>query len=238
MLVNLTTSPRHRGQIGDLRVDRPLHRGHVSFIPHDCLVDLEFAASHSALVLFIPQAALCRVTADLMATDLQPVASERHDRLAQLVTMCAMELRSPGFASDLMIEGLIRAIGATLVRQGTAPANAVEDRIYLSPARLARVIDFIDARLEQEIHLSDLARVAGLSPFHFSRVFKLATGETPYHFVASRRLDRARTMLVSSELPLAEMALACGFASQSHFTAAFTKAVGVPPGRYRRQRDQ
>lgn len=236
LLVNLTASPRHRGRVGNLYVDKPLQRGHVSFVPHGCQTDLEFSAEHSALALFIPQADLRFITAELGAADLPPIASERHERLGQLVTMCATELRSPGFASDLMVEGLIRAIGATLVQYSAAPANAVEDRIYLSPVRLARVIDFIDARLDQEIHLSDLAGVAGLSPFHFSRVFKLTTGETPYHFVGSRRLERARTMLVSGEVALAELALACGFASQSHFTAAFTKAIGIPPGRYRRQR--
>ena len=238
LMVNLTASPRHRGRIGPLHVDKPLQRGHVSLVPHDHMGELEFPAAHSALALFIPQADLRKITAELGATELPPMVSERHDRLGQLITMCAMELRAPGFASDLMVEGLIRAIGATLVQQHAAPSPAADDRIHLSPVRLARVIEFIDTRLDHEIHLQDLAEVAGLSPFHFSRVFKLATGETPYHFVGSRRLDRARAMLLSSDLPLAELALACGFASQSHFTAAFTKVIGMPPGRYRRQRGQ
>lgn len=238
LIINLTASSRHRGRIGNLYIDRALQRGNVSFIPHDCPADLEFSAEHSALALFIPQADLRQITTELGATDLSPIASERHERLGQLITMCATELRAPGFASELMVEGLVRAIGATLVQHNNAPSQAAEERIHLSPARLARVIDFIDSRLEHEIHLQHLAGVAGLSPFHFSRVFKLATGETPYHFVGSRRLDRARAMLLSSDLPLAELALTCGFASQSHFTAAFTKAIGMPPGRYRRQRGQ
>lgn len=238
LLVNLTASPRHRGQIGDLCFDRPLQRGHVSFVPHDCPTELEFGAQHSALALFIPREDLRRTTADLGATEVHPFASEGHDRLRQLISMCAMELQSPGFASELMVDGLVRAIGATLVRRHVAPPNADAERIHLSPVRLARVIDFIDARIDGEIQLGDLATVAGLSPFHFSRVFKLATGETPYHFVGTRRLDRARNLLVNSELPLAELALACGFSSQSHSTAAFTKAIGMPPGRYRRRRGQ
>lgn len=236
LLVNLNASRRHRGHIGNLAIDRPLQRGQVSFIPHACPLDIEFPFEHSVLALFIPIADMARVAADLGVSELQPIVSERHDRLRQLVQLCITELRSPGFASDLMVDGLIRAVGATLFRQNTVPANGIDDRIYLSPVRLARVIEFIDSQLDQPIHLNDLAEVAGLSPFHFSRVFKLATGETPYHFVGSRRLDRARTMLMNGEMPLAELALACDFASQSHFTAAFTKAIGVPPGRYRRQR--
>lgn len=174
----------------------------------------------------------------MQPVELRPFASERHDRLAQLIAMCTVELRAPGFATDLMLEGLVRAIGAALARCDAAPPIVADERIHLSPVRLARVVDFIDSQLEHPIHLGDLAGIAGLSPFHFSRVFKLATGETPYHFVGSRRLDRARSLLLTSELPLAELALACGFASQSHFTAAFTKATGMPPGRYRRQRGQ
>lgn len=236
LFVNLSASPRLRGHIGDLRVDRPLQRGHVTFVPHGYSTELEFPVEHSTITMFIPKGDLSQIAIDLGADGVRPMASSRHERLSQLITMCAAELQSPGFASDLMVEGLVRAIGATLVREGNEPPSLADGRIYLSPARLARVIDYIDSRLEHEIHLGDLANVAGLSPFHFSRVFKLTTGETPYHFVGSRRLDRARSMLVSGELPLAELALACGFASQSHFTAAFTKAVGMPPGRYRRQR--
>ncbi|MBA4048817.1 MAG: hypothetical protein C0476_09790 [Sphingomonas sp.] len=145
-------------------------------------------------------------------------------------------MRAPGFASDLMTDGLIRAIGAALVQREATPQDHVGGRIHLSPVRLTKVMDYIESTLDREIHLTDLATIAGLSPFHFSRVFKLETGETPYHFVGMRRLERARLMLLSSDMPLAELARSCGFASQSHFTAAFSKAMGVSPGRYRRMR--
>jgi AraC family transcriptional regulator len=103
------------------------------------------------------------------------------------------------------------------------------------PRKLRRVLEFVDANLDQDIGLDDLARIAELSPFHFSRVFKLATGSSPYHYVRDRRLKRSRLLLAEGRLGIAELALACGFANQSHFTAAFTKAMGVSPGRFRRQ---
>lgn len=238
LLVNTNTSARLRGRIGDLKVDRPLQRGHISFVPHDCPSEIEFPAAHGALELFFPEGMLQQIVTELAASDLHPIVSVRHDRLTQLITMIATELGTPGFASDVLVDGLVRAVGAALAQYDTTPISAECDRIHLSPARLARVVEFIEARLDGEIHLADLARIAGLSLFHFARVFKLATGETPYHFVGSRRLDRARSMLLNSDLPLAQLALACGFASQSHFTAAFTKATGVPPGRYRRLRGE
>jgi AraC family transcriptional regulator len=107
-------------------------------------------------------------------------------------------------------------------------------RIYLSPPKLRRVIAFIEAHLQENIGLTDLAAAAGLSANHFLRVFKLATGETPYHFLRARRLERARQLLAASAMPLAQLALECGFANQAHFTAAFSREQGISPGRYRR----
>ena len=114
------------------------------------------------------------------------------------------------------------------------PAAAQAKRIYLSPPKLRRVIAFIEAHLHESIGLDDLARAAGLSANHFLRVFKLATGETPYHFLRTRRLERARHLLAEDAMPLAELALECGFANQAHFTAAFSREIGISPGRYRR----
>jgi AraC family transcriptional regulator len=116
----------------------------------------------------------------------------------------------------------------------TAVAGPGPQRIYLSPPKLRRVIAFIDAHLHESIGLDDLAAAAGLSANHFLRVFKLATGETPYHFLRARRLERARQLLAASAVPLAQLALECGFANQAHFTAAFSREIGISPGRYRR----
>lgn len=236
LIVNLGASKRLRGRLGNLRLDKPLHRGHVSYIPHDCPVDIEFPSEHDALLLFVADADLHRVDEGESPPPARPFASERHSRLVQLIDLVGTELQTPGFASELMLDGLVRAIGATLARHGASAPDAEGGRIRLSPVHLARIRDFVEARLDEEIHLADLARIAGLSVFHFSRVFKAETGETPYHYVASRRLERARSLLGTDDMPLAQLALARGFASQSHFTAAFTRAMGVPPGRYRRMR--
>jgi AraC family transcriptional regulator len=108
------------------------------------------------------------------------------------------------------------------------------DRIYLSLPKLRRVVEYVDAHLHDSIGLEDLAAAAGLSTNHFLRVFKLATGETPYHFLRRRRLERACRLLSENTIPLAELALECGFANQAHFTAAFSRELGISPGRYRR----
>ena len=128
--------------------------------------------------------------------------------------------------------------GTVLILCGARAPPRMNSRIYLTAARLKRVTEFVQTHLADDIGLGALAAAAELSPFHFSRVFKLTTGEAPYRYVRSRRLERARMLLETTLTPLSEIALACGFANQSHFTAAFTQATGLSPGRHRRRTSQ
>ncbi len=234
MLMNLSASGRTHARCGEFETEKPLRRGHVSFFPGQYTTELEFPACQSSLVLTMGAEYLDTITGDMGVVQAPPLLNERNDRLAQLIGMIDTEMRTPGFASALMVDGLLRAVATMLVRHEGALPGDDAPRIRLSPARLARVFDFIEQSLDGDVSLKDMAGVAGLSPFHFSRVFKLSTGETPYHYLGSRRLQRARVLLSEGKMPLAEMALACGFSSQSHFTAAFTKAMGVSPGRFRK----
>ena len=84
--------------------------------------------------------------------------------------------------------------------------------------------------------LDELAAAACLSPFHFARAFQRTTGKTPYAYLLERRIARAKDRLSHSSLSLVEIAQETGFATQSGFTRAFTKATGIPPGRFRIER--
>jgi AraC-like DNA-binding protein len=99
--------------------------------------------------------------------------------------------------------------------------------------RLQRVLEFAEANLERKITVKDLAAIAGLSSFHFSRAFRRSTGTTPRRFVRDRRLELAKALLISGTLPLVEIALSCSFSSQASFTRAFSNALGTSPGKYR-----
>lgn len=104
----------------------------------------------------------------------------------------------------------------------------------LDNARLRRVLDHIDQHLEEQIALADLARLANLSTFHFSRMFTAAIGLPPGRFVSRRRLENAMAMLAVGKLPLSEIAHRSGFSSQASFSRAFRRATGMTPGEYRR----
>jgi AraC family transcriptional regulator len=103
--------------------------------------------------------------------------------------------------------------------------------------RIQRGIDFIEAHLFERPSLAAIARHAGASPWHFHRVFTAITGETPAGYHWKRQVACACERLVATEQPLVDLALDCGFESQSTFTRAFTRHVGVaralPPRRHR-----
>lgn len=104
-----------------------------------------------------------------------------------------------------------------------------------SPALVAgRVEDFVDDHLDRDdLRLDDLADAAGLSPSHFSRVFKRETGTSPWRYVIEARVDRAKTLLQDPTRSLADVAFATGFYDQPHFTRTFKRIEGVTPGTFR-----
>jgi AraC family transcriptional regulator len=103
----------------------------------------------------------------------------------------------------------------------------------LSSRQLRRVCDFMPDRLAEDIGLDDLAELTSLTSKHFARAFKQSTGLPPHQFLIVQRIEAARRRLTETDDSLADIALACGFADQSHFTATFRKIVGVPPGIWR-----
>ena len=102
--------------------------------------------------------------------------------------------------------------------------------------KLVRVKDFVESSLDQDLTLEALAREAGYSRAHFLRMFRESTGTTPHQYVMERRIAHAEELLLTNELGVAEIAVACGFSSQAHLTLAFKKQTGVTPAEYRRTR--
>jgi AraC-like DNA-binding protein len=108
----------------------------------------------------------------------------------------------------------------------------------MPPAPLARHLlrarDLVDSRYAEPLDLEALARTAHVSPRHFSRSFRRTFGETPYQYLLTRRIERARHLLRTTGLRVAEICLAVGFTSVGSFTTTFRRHVGVSPTTYRR----
>ncbi len=103
----------------------------------------------------------------------------------------------------------------------------------LPALRLNRVLEYIHANLDRDIHLNELADAAGLSAFHFAKLFKQSTGASPHQYILQRRLERAKELLRQSAMSLGEISLEAGFADQSHFTNVFRRFMGVTPSKFR-----
>jgi AraC family transcriptional regulator len=103
----------------------------------------------------------------------------------------------------------------------------------LAPHKLQRVLDHIEQHLAEAIHVRDLAQVVHMSPYHFARMLKQATGQPPHVYITSQRMDQAKNLLGNSEMSLVQVASSVGYQTQAHFTGVFHKHVGITPRTFR-----
>jgi AraC family transcriptional regulator len=153
--------------------------------------------------------------------------------ISQLVSTIANEIES-GFLDRILADALNTALTVQIVRlYGDPTAITLTPSNGLSLERLKRVYDYIEAHLNDRLTLTDLASIACLSPYHFSRSFKRAVGIGPARYVIQRRLERAKTLMRRTNQPLAMIAQEVGFVDQSHLICVFRRETGVTPGHFR-----
>lgn len=158
----------------------------------------------------------------------------RDETIARLGSLLLAELDHSGPLDDLFVESVATALSAHLVRRhsrgpGTANVLDPQPRGGLSRRDLGRVVDHVEANLDGDLSLAELAATVHLSPYHFAKLFKAATGLSPHQYVLRRRVESARALLTATALPVAEVAARVGFSDQSHLSRHTKRLLGTTP---------
>lgn len=210
--------------------------GNTTLFPMNTAVRFQVGGPHVIRIAALP-AALVHDVLDpeaIQTSALDPLAGDlklRDGELAQMLARMWRAAGEEGTAANLLIDGLAVAVLGRLLeladRRLSPPGGA------LSRAERARVEEYLAARLEDTVRLADLAALLDLPPREASRLIREATGRTPHALLMERRVERARDLAVCTRMPLAEVAAACGFASQSHMTTLMRRRLGATPGQIR-----
>jgi AraC family transcriptional regulator len=215
--------------------------GRMLVLPADLDSRWEVSGARRLLLLTIPSRTMRQILGPVCPPDLSsafgPLSEATwEDPFLQTLMLRLWDGSAGKFATDrLLADGALITILSQLFQRSGICRPPVSSRA-LSPRRLMRVTDYVDAHLAEEFDLTDLARESGLSLRHFCRTFRSEVGETPYRWIMRRRIERAKELLLKSDLSLAEIAGNCGFADQSHFTRALKQVTGTSPLRWRRER--
>jgi len=192
-----------------------------------------------ALVTYVTQAALDEVA-----------YAHRAPRLEQLVwphgvidpvvhhlgQTLLYSLEHPDRVSKIFVDHILRALNCHFVcSYGGVAVSAPRFRGGLSPWQMRRATELLEAHLGGNITLQRVAEACELSVSHFARAFKTSFRKPPHNWLAERRVDRARDLMMNSRLPLADIAARCGFADQSGLNRSFKRIHGLAPGIWRRR---
>lgn len=152
--------------------------------------------------------------------------------VGQLMRVLQNELELPA-AAPLVADGIARSIAMLLLREfSTLPAARNPEPA--PPLAVLRVVELMRQRLHEPLTLEELAEVAGVSPFHFARQFKTATGHPPHDYLVRLRVDRAQELIRQNgrNWNLSAIANESGFSDQSHMARHFKRVLGVTPGAF------
>ena len=164
---------------------------------------------------------------------------ERHGlqdhNMRRLMEILLYEKRRDFPSGALFLDSIAAALANHLIRYYSSDAPLIANSVGgMSPSTLRRCIALMEARLDGDLRLNELACEAGVSTSHFIRSFRESTGKTPYQFLLDRRVQRAQSLMRDRRTSLTEVARSSGFANQHHMARIFRSITGTTPSTYRR----
>jgi AraC-like DNA-binding protein len=196
------------------------------------------ACAHEAVCFYIPRSVLNEFTDETggRVDQLSCPPGIIDPVISHLVQALLPAFERPEEFPSIFTDHVALAILAHLVRRygGLRSGQAKAIRGGLSLLQEKRAKDYLAANITGNVLLADVAKVCGLSRSYFIGAFAATTGLTPHKWLQRHRLQKAQTLLLDSSISIAEIAVLCGFADQSHLTRNFTQAVGTSPAAWRR----
>ncbi|MEO0521200.1 MAG: AraC family transcriptional regulator [Cyanobacteria bacterium P01_A01_bin.116] len=242
LFVNLTPRPLNYLQRQDGKTHAGLYcHGDILITPANTPLFVRWEGNENCLQIQLPASFLKQVAEETLGNDgdrltLVPTFQSRNQQIAAIATLLMSEVQQGQPSGALYLDSLANVLAVQLLRNyGTRAGQLPNYEGGLPMYQLNQVLDYIDAELAEEIKLSNLAAVVGMSPFHFGRMFKQSTGISPHQYVIQQRIERAKRLLKGSDRPIIDIALACGFTSHSHLSRQFRKVMGTTPSHYRGQ---
>jgi AraC family transcriptional regulator len=223
--------------------ERCVHRGAypartVSIVNHLERPTANLLSPFDNLIFIVPRLALHEIADDQGVARIDELHCERNtfdETIWHLGQALLPALERPHEIGALYAEHVMIAINTYFARAfGSMRVPRMSSRCGLAPRKLQRVTDLMLANLERDVSLSELAAECKLSHSYFTRAFKRSTGESPHRWLLRQRVERAKELLREGDVALSEIAIACGFADQSHFTRVFRSLAGASPGSWRR----
>jgi AraC family transcriptional regulator len=212
--------------------------GSISVVPAGSPHRVRSSGCKDELHIYLEPGLVARVAAeafdlDPARTTVPPLDGLDLPHLRAAIGAVDAELTAGGAGGRLAAESLANLLAVHLIRHLLAPRRPARRRDGTLPrGRLRAVVEYVEERLDAGSTLEQMAAVARLSPYHFARQFKAATGLPPHQYVIARRVERAKQLLQGGGLTLAQVAARAGFSNQSHFSHHFKRKVGVTPGQF------
>jgi len=218
-----------------------VHHGEVAIIPAGPPWEWTFKGTTESdlLPLCLDDAFLREVAQSVQidpdGVEIVPLLGVRDPQIERIGLSLKAEVEADDLVGGkLYAESLANALAIHLIRdhsslgrKATRKVAGEEHNGGLSKRGLKSAIDYIGDNLDKDLSLAKIAGAASMSPYHFSRLFKESTGFTPHQYVIEQRVQRAKVLLSSTALPIAEIALLCGFANQSHLNRHVKRLFGV-----------
>src|SRR5262245_43042736 len=219
----------------------PPPAGAISLWPAGIPIRVRSSGCKDALHISLEPELVARVAAEAFELDPARLTIPPLDglHLPQLrAAMLAVNDESMAYAAGggrLAAESLANLLAVHLVRNASGPRPPASRSDGALPQRKLRaVVEYVEEHLDVSPTLGQMAAIAHLSAYHFTRQFKAATGLPPHQYVILRRVERAKLLLQRGDLSLAEIAVGAGFTDQSKFSHTFKRVVGVSPRQFRR----